>query len=208
MDNMEPEAKHEKLLARYPEIATDSDEELVADVHKHWIGYVSIWGIGFISAGLLLLLTVVLLFFAHQSGIQIPGWGQAIIGLVALAVAALILVGSAISAWVYGQSTILITNENIIEVKQTSLFSRKVAHLNMINVEDVSVRKEGILPTLLNYGSLSVQTAGETENFNFTNTPDPNTLRRYIIEAHEDAVARAGQMPNPAAWVQVGNNNL
>lgn len=202
------DAKHEKLLARYPEIATDSDEELVADVHKHWIGYVSIWGIGFISAGLLLLLTVLLLWFASQGGIQIPGGAQAVIGLVALVVAGLILLGSAISAWVYGQSTILITNENIIEVKQVSLFSRKVAHLNMINVEDVSVHKEGILPTLLNYGVLSVQTAGETVNFTFTNTPDPNTYRRYIIEAHEDAVARAGQAPNPAQWVQVSNNNL
>jgi hypothetical protein len=202
------EVKHEKLLARYPEIASDSEEELVADVHKHWIGYVSIWGIGFVSAGLLLLLTVALLFFAGQAGIKFPGYVMAIIGLVALVVAALILVGSAISAWVYGQSTILITNENIIEIKQTSLFSRKIAHLNMINVEDVSVRKEGILPTLLNYGGLSVQTAGETENFNFTNTPDPNTYRRYIIEAHEDAVARAGNAPNTAAWVQVSNNNL
>jgi hypothetical protein len=199
--------KRQKLFRVFPEISSDQEEELVAVVHKHWIGYVIIWGTGILTILLLLILTVATLWFAANGGITLPPIVQSIAGLVVLVISGLIFLGSVIAHYVYSRSFMLITNENIIEVKQISLFSRRVAHLSMINVEDVTVHKDGILQTVLNYGSLFVQTAGERENFNFTNAPDPHQYRRFIIEAHEEAIANVGKQGN-AAVAQIATNNL
>jgi hypothetical protein len=195
------------LRESYPDLADDPDEELVADVRKHWIGHLAIWATGIFAALLLISLTFATLMFAKGSGYALDAGMLSLLSLIVLVVAILIIFATVIADWVYGKSHMLITNENIIEMRQISLFSTKTSHLNMINIEDVSVRKKGILQTLLNYGTLNVQTAGELENFNFTNAPTPDSYRRYIIQAHEAAVAKTAQM-GPMQRVEVARNNL
>jgi len=191
----------------YPEVADDPNEVLVADVRKHWIGHVGIWLIGIVTSGLLLGISLVTAMFAKNSGLDINAGALSLFALVVIVVAGLILVGTAIADWVYGSSHMLITNENVIEMRQISLFSKKTSHLNMINVEDVTVHRRGILQTILNYGSIVIQTAGELENFNFTYTPGPDEYRRYIIEAHEAAIARTASM-GTVQKVEIARNNL
>ncbi len=178
----------------YPDLADDPNEELVADVQKYWIGHVVIWATGVVTTLLLIAVSFATVMFANNSGFKFDTGVASFLTLMVLVVVALIVGATIIADWVYGKSHILITNENIIEVRQISLFSKKTSHLNMINVEDVTVRKKGILQTMLNYGTLVVQTAGELENFVFTNAPDPDTYRRYIIQAHEEVVAKVAKM--------------
>ncbi len=199
--------KPRTLYERYPDIADDPDEVLFADVRKHWIGLLAIYLIGVLMIILAVLLASLTPWFAHAGGVALTAEALSLVWLGAIVLTALVLIGTLIAAWVYQASHLLITNENVIEVRQISLFSRKVSHLNMINVEDVTVSKNGIFQTLLNYGRLLIQTAGERENFNFTYTPDPNTYRRYIIQAHEAAITRAGQA-GVAQRIEVARGNL
>ena len=64
----------------------------------------------------------------------------------------------------------------------------------MINVEDVAVVKRGVLQTFFNYGTMTIETAGEEKNFSFPNTPNPDFYRRIVIKAHEEAIERLGKM--------------
>lgn len=200
------EQKH-ALIDVYPEIADDPDETLVAVVRKHWIGLFGIYATAALLLLVLLGLGAALPTLSRSGGFQIPAKTMGGVVIILVAISILVIIGTVIAAWVYDQSRILITNENVIEIKQTSLFSRKVSHLNMINVEDVSVTKNGILQTFLDFGTLSIQTAGEVDNFNFINTPHPNVYRRYIIEAHERAIENVGRM-GPVQRTEISHNNL
>lgn len=200
-------AQSPRLVERYPEIADDENERLVYDVHKHWIGQVGIIATAVITILALIGVAAGLPLMARSSNIAVaPGIGG-IAMLVMVIILVCVLAGSAIALWVYKASRILVTGQNVIELRQSSLFSRQVSHLNMINVEDVTVIKHGILQTLLNYGTLQIQTAGETDNFNFLNTPTPDVYRRFIIRAHEIAIEEVGER-GPVQRTEIAHNNL
>ena len=50
--------------------------------------------------------------------------------------------------------------------------------------EDVEGRRVGVWATILNYGDLVVETAGEQENFVFQQAPDPVGLAALINKTH------------------------
>jgi hypothetical protein len=55
----------------------------------------------------------------------------------------------------------------------------------MSNVEDVNEEQRGVLASIFNYGTLTVETAGARENFVFTLCPNPAGLADRIIEARQ-----------------------
>jgi hypothetical protein len=198
----------DKPLAEcYPKVADDENEKLIADVRKHWIGRFFIIFTGAFLSLFLLLFAVLLPTLTKSASITLNSQTKGFLVLVFLLVDVFVLIGTFITLWVYNQSHMLITDQNVIELKQMSLFSRKVSHLNMINVEDVSVVKRGILQTFFNYGTMTIETAGEEENFAFPNTPKPDDYRRIVINAHEEAIERVGHM-GPVQRVAIADSQL
>lgn len=57
----------------------------------------------------------------------------------------------------------IITNERIIDVEQFGLFSREISEIPISRVQDVTIEVHGIIETLLKFGTLRIQTAGERE---------------------------------------------
>ena len=53
----------------------------------------------------------------------------------------------------------IVTDERVINIEQKGLFSRSVSELHFYNVQDVTTSVRGVIPTLLNYGDVEVQTA-------------------------------------------------
>jgi uncharacterized membrane protein YdbT with pleckstrin-like domain len=159
---LKPIAAINKPLAEcYPEVADDENEQLLADVRRHWLGRFFIIFSGILMSLLVIILITILPSLADGLDFTVSGSMKAILAAIAFVVVGLIAVGTFISLWVYNHSRLLITDQNVIELRQLSLFSHKIAHLNMINVEDVSVSKHGILQTLFDYGTMTIETAGE-----------------------------------------------
>ena len=76
----------------------------------------------------------------------------------------------------------LVTDKRLISVDQTGLFYREVTTLPFANVQDVTIEQRGILQTLLNFGTLTVQTAGPTtNNMIIRGVARPNVVRDKII---------------------------
>lgn len=88
-----------------------------------------------------------------------------------------------VATYVYRLNRILITDRSLVEIAQRSLFLRRISRLNFENVEDVTAAQLGILSTIFNYGTLTVQTAGTLENFIFKYCPNPNKYADIIVEA-------------------------
>lgn len=97
------------------------------------------------------------------------------------------------SAWVMHYLTVcILTNEHFVDITQTSLFSRKISTLTLDKIQDTSAFQNGMMHTLLNLGTVEVQTAGEAPNFVIPNVPDPNQVSQKIMEVEEEFAKRRG----------------
>lgn len=164
-------------------LGIDPNEVVLHEIRRHPIGLFVIIG------------TALLLFSFLLAGVFIVagsssdlGIGDTMLALVAFALGMLIFLLTYIATIIYRTNELIITNENLIQILQASLFDRKVSQLNLSKVQDVTVDQDGILPTMLSYGTVNVETAGEASNYRFLYTPRPHTVAKYIIEAHEQYV--------------------
>ena len=82
---------------------------------------------------------------------------------------------------IYSLNTLVITNKRVIETKQLGFFKYSANEFQKDKIQDISVKIIGILPSLLNYGNLEIQTAGSENKFNFTNFPDPEKIKQIIL---------------------------
>lgn len=79
----------------------------------------------------------------------------------------------------------IVTDERIINIEQRGFFTRKISELKLTKIQDVTSEIIGVIPTLLNYGNIYVQTAGEKERFTFFQIPDPNSVKNVIVQLQE-----------------------
>ena len=82
----------------------------------------------------------------------------------------------------------IITNERIVNIEQKGLFVRHISELNFSRIQDVTATVEGILPTMLNFGDVSVQTAGEENHFIFRQVPDPYLIKDTVMKFSQGAL--------------------
>lgn len=64
---------------------------------------------------------------------------------------------------------------------------RVVSELPLDQIQDITVEVRGILPTMLHYGDIIVQTAGETPRFCLDNIPNPQAVAHLIMEQRQHA---------------------
>lgn len=175
---MQPEAA---IKPRYWQgIYLDRDETPVTIIHRHPIGIVGIILVGIIAITAAILLFMVL----NPTGFSENPAG--IVGIIFIFSAAVAL-GVLVAIYIYRQSRLLVTNKHLAQVVQRSLVNRQISQLSMRDVEDANADSRGILATIFNYGTLTIQTAGELENFIFKLCPNPTKYADQILEAREAA---------------------
>lgn len=86
----------------------------------------------------------------------------------------------------YYLDVLVVTDKRLIDIEQVGLFSRDVAEVRLENIEDIKVRVSGIIPSLLKFGDVEIQTAGEFREFIKRNIPEPYIVRDAISKAHDE----------------------
>lgn len=178
----------------------NADEQLLANISRHWFGLVLIYLqviIGIIAGGAL-----IFLLLSGVMGDNLSQQADTLImaGVVmALAVAILILL---VATQIYRQNKLIISDKNITQVLQRGLFSRQVSELSMANVEDVTADQQGILAHIFGYGTLKIETAGEQNNFNFIYCPNPDYYGKAILDARQQFLHITAAMPPTIPAVQ------
>ncbi|MDO8425860.1 MAG: PH domain-containing protein [bacterium] len=76
----------------------------------------------------------------------------------------------------------VVTNDRLVSMEQHGLFARTVAELDIWRVQDVTTDVRGVFPTFLNYGNVYVQSAGATARFALEDVPNPDAVRKFILE--------------------------
>jgi uncharacterized membrane protein YdbT with pleckstrin-like domain len=160
----------------------NADEHIVTVVHRSIIGLVYIYLFA-LSAVIALLALAVLAFPSIFSSLSVNS-NMLLFAAMVFSIALIFFI-LFIATYVYRQSKLIVTDQNLIQILQNGLFSRKVSRLSVSNVEDVSADQHGILQTLFIYGTLTVETAGEMKNFVFPYCPNPNKYADQILDARQ-----------------------
>lgn len=162
-------------------------ENILTVVRRSVIGLVGIYLVAVVAVAAIFVLVVALAPGAFGSqGYHISA-GLSVFIVLAVTLLGLILLTATA---VYRQSRLLITDRSLVQILQKTLFNKKVSRLSMSNVEDVTEEQRGVLASIFNYGTLTVQTAGEEDNFVFPLCPNPSSIADRIIEARQSYVKK------------------
>lgn len=160
----------------------NKNEHVVTVVHRTIIGLVYIYLFA-LAAVIALIALSIFAFPSIFSSLSANSNMLLMAGIVfAIALVFFILF---IATYVYRQNKLIVTDQNLVQILQGGLFARKVSRLSVSNVEDVTADQHGFLPTIFNYGTLIVETAGEMKNFIFPYCPNPNIFADQILDARQ-----------------------
>lgn len=161
-------------------IPLEPGERIVLQVHRHWF---------FLFAhGLILVAVLAVPFVAHRVLVAYGILAAGDIGTAAgLALGALwVLAGWTLyfKFWtLYWLDIWVVTDRRLIDIDYRRLFDRDIAILRLEKIQDVTVRVQGVLGNLLKFGSVSVQTAGESREFVIDQIAHPEVLRDALVRA-------------------------
>ncbi len=157
-------------------------EQIVTVVHRHPIGIIGIY-----AEMLFGIVALAVLVFLVSDGFfnQVSGQDLILVGSAAVFIGIFLVVMLVIATYIYRRSRLIVTDKSLVQVIQRALFNKKVSRLSMSNVEDVNVEQKGIMATVLGYGTLTIQTAGQIDNFIFPLCPSPDKYAERILEARQ-----------------------
>ena len=81
----------------------------------------------------------------------------------------------------------IVTNQRLIDSLRKSPVNHELSSTDLINVQDISVRKRGIMATLFNFGDVLCQTASTDGEFSFVGVGDPAGLMEQLDRLRDEA---------------------
>jgi hypothetical protein len=119
-------------------------------------------------------------------------------GQVAWIVSAVWLVAWAVKgyfAWYrYNHDIWVVTNQRVIDSIKRHWFHHGMASADLVDVEDIAVKREGLFATAFKFGDLHLQTAGERPNFVLSGIPQPGTVLALIDSQRDIARRELGRL--------------
>jgi uncharacterized membrane protein YdbT with pleckstrin-like domain len=113
-----------------------------------------------------------------------------------------ILVGAGIVGFIHWfnwrYDLYVVTDRRIVDSTRRFPLNKRLAEAQLDRVQDTSYQKNGLFANVFNYGSITIQTAGEADNFVWDGMPDPvraQAVVRQAVETHlqQDAQARSSR---------------
>ncbi|CAN5287571.1 hypothetical protein BH10PAT2_BH10PAT2_0410 [soil metagenome] len=93
----------------------------------------------------------------------------------------LMIIGYALEsflAWFF--NVYIITDERVIDVDFKSLLFKNVSFAKYEKIEDVNFTTSGTLGAIFDYGTVLIQTAGATDEFEFEDVPFPSRVTEFL----------------------------
>lgn len=173
-DNLPPELqeKHDESVRLYPEIHFSDHEYVVIDIER------TIWGLIFIWLAALAIFAVILLFAVMM--FKTAGADPFTMFVIVVGSAIICLFGGSIGHWIYRRNFFVVTNERIISRVQISPFSHHTQNVEIEHIEDCSHHQNGLIQTILNYGSIRLSTVGDEQTYRFSFVARPEEQFRIV----------------------------
>ncbi len=146
------------------------DEELIQLIHRHP------WALAkpglFVSLGLVLLILIFVYF--QFSGPSI--WSLFILGPI-------LLIYGGYEWFLWWNSLYLITNQRVITITQSSLWSRQIEDYSLEKIQSVASNTQGMSGTMLNFGIVMLAIMGIKDRVELPFVEDPFEVQEKILTA-------------------------
>ena len=175
----------------FERIKLEEDEQLLQVVRKHW-WIITMQTFGIVVFALLPYLILTLLFTIKPLGLnslyetihsQVDTYRPEII--FGYTVFLLTLWITLANKWTdYYLDLWAITTRRVVLVDQRGFFRRFISSFRLERLQDMNIEVNGVIPTLLDYGTIEAQTAGgSNEKFISKNMPKPRDIKAVIVQA-------------------------
>ena len=74
----------------------------------------------------------------------------------------------------------VVTNQRVIDIKRNHPFDLKVSTADLVNIQDMTIERNGLLKTMLDYGDVVCQTAGTAADFRIGGVADPRAVQALV----------------------------
>lgn len=181
--------KHDQSKQLYPFLNLSEGEYVISAIRRHPIGLLQIWGV--VVTGMLALVAAIVFSMGTALGesSSVAPDNRLWLAMIFLGLIVLLFIGGIIATVVYEGNRFFLTNESVTQHIQASLFAKKEQTISLLNIEDASFRKQGLLQTFLNYGSLRLSTQGDETTYRFNFVSDPGqqvALLNNAVEAFKN----------------------
>lgn len=150
------------------------NEKIIISFHRHWIVVANKMTM---AAALLLIPLAVLIVMPSieiSSEVRLAVFYIIMIYLMIVAMIAFVL-------WIdYYLDVWIVTDIRIIDLEQKGMFKREASEFLLSKVQDITVEIPSFIATLLHYGNLRVQTAGQ-ESFAAYDIPHVDEVKNIIL---------------------------
>lgn len=160
-------------------------EEVLAVIHKHVIVYIKLT-IAFVA--IVIVPIILFLFFWFRAYPLQEFYQRGVIAGIFLSLYFLYGLLFLTIAWINEQFDVfIVTNHRLVDVTQITFLKRSVTSTPLEQIQDTTGAVHGLIPTILRYGDLTVQTAaGDASDFFIDRIPDPNGVAQRILDwAHK-----------------------
>ncbi|MEK7159421.1 MAG: PH domain-containing protein [Patescibacteria group bacterium] len=153
------------------------NEHVLMFLRRHWIAVVKIIGMSLCLAAVPVVFYINVLNFTNMFD---SDTFTAIMILLASAFYLFVILYTFSNFVDYYLDVWIVTNQRIINIEQHGLFSRVISEKDLSRMQDITSEVKGFLGTLLDYGDVHIQTAGEVERFIFKQIPFADEAARRI----------------------------
>ncbi len=152
----------------------ESEEAVLLLLRKHWITNVP-W----------ILLVVGMVIAPAFSSVILPnlGWLPARFEFMAVVLWYLLTLAVVVENfldWYF--NVYIVTDERIVDIDFYSLIYKKISDMQIYRIQDITVTQGGVVRALFDFGTVLIQTAGETEEFDFVDVPHPELVSKFLNE--------------------------
>lgn len=162
--------------------AQRKDEQVVLIARRHWIVYFP----SFLVGGTLLVALTFFYFFMGEVSILKSSATVMAIAVCSNSILMLFTVLFVYVSWlIHYLNFQMVTNEHVVDIDQLGLFSRNVSELSLDDIQDVSASQHGIWQSMLHYGDVTIQTAGEKPNFTFEKVSQPYVIAKQLMDVKD-----------------------
>lgn len=148
-------------------------EETIMVIKRHWVVYIILWLYAFFVTMLSIVLYSILWFTTMNNLFNILLW---------LFFAVFIYI-----EWLNHELDMyVVTNNRVIWIDQIAFLNRTVSECNLWQVQEVNSKTSWLVANLLNYWTLSIQTAWNQTTLKMDYSPDAMQWARKILNIVDD----------------------
>ena len=88
----------------------------------------------------------------------------------------------------WSRTVLVVTDMRVIDVDQKGFFDKVVTETSFKQIDEVSYRVKGLMPTIFSYGIITIKLSGSAADIEFVNIKKPARVHNLINDLKADHV--------------------